>query len=347
MATQGNDISICPVATNNGVRLYTNMADGTVVAEADTTTESEIHAAQQSGDWGVVIEKTGWYQTGSFDGCGPNSAMCSCTINRGVALVFYESDGQIRYITDEDLPLKPATAQANSTPAAKSTVPDMLDSSTRCMSGSQLAVVANKDASQLMLFYQDTEGYIVCRSATSTNLNWGTPERICKAVAGSGLAAVAWNELNNIRVYYQDEDYGIQEYCGDFDGNWSTGSTVTTKPTALTTIGAVSWWDTLDYPHGPQIRLYYHQASPSTIVQKRCLPTEPAWVEDGEAIIDLSPGKYDVHVFARDFESAWPVLTVWAAAVVDQKRILKQRNFALKMQWNYTRQFPLPRTDGN
>jgi len=325
-------VSICPVPTNNGLRIYTNVSDGTIVAEANSTTEKQIDTAQKAHDYDTMAEAEGWFRTGSFE-CDPDTSMCACTIKGQETLIFYIYNGDLCYVIDDPLPPKHNKPQS----LEGIIVPGLPLDSISCMSGSKLAVVANADASKLILFYQDVQGYINRRSANS--LIWeDVPERICKAPIDTGIAAVGWSGLKNIRLYCQDEDYNIQEYCGSFDGQWSKGSMISKEPTALTTISVVHWFG----KNGSEIRLYY-QAGAAKIAE-RCWGPKPHEWSTGTTISNELDAQYNIQAFIRDVGAEWPVLTVWAAT---QDRILFQRLYSHYNGWFKRSMYTLPRSVGN
>ena len=85
----------------------------------------------------------------------------------GSTLVFFEgNDGNIHYNMDDLPSARSNTAKptaAGSTEGSQALATGETGPSSKCLNGTQLSVVGNSDGSKLVLFYQDSEGYLCYR----------------------------------------------------------------------------------------------------------------------------------------------------------------------------------------
>ncbi|KAI0684231.1 hypothetical protein BC835DRAFT_1422420 [Cytidiella melzeri] len=328
-------LAIATAVTDSGVYCYTKMADGTVIAEYNPTTEKQVEAAQQSGDVVTMQEIKPWHRQQTTYKCDPASGLCAFTLNGTVAL-FHESEGQVKYWLDEHLP--GGTNQPNSTSASlaeRFPVPEPADSQYTCMHGTEIAVSGNSDGSELTLFYQDKDGYLCYRFAKA--MIWDEPVRICKAVKGTGIAAVGWSQNQNIRVYYQDENYVLNEYCL-FKGKLAAGARNLADPKALTSIAVVYW--NSDLTQKTELRVYF-QIGQSGIHERCWSSAANKW--DGDLVLyDAFVAQFNVIAFVRG-KAGSPVINLWIAS--KEGRVLLQRAYNRSNAWIPAVGYGIPRTD--
>ena len=88
----------------------------------------------------------------------------------GNTYLFCEGEhGEIRFYID-NVPVSPDGDRGTDLAVPQSfpvRVPGDPNDTSKCLNGTQLAVVGNEDASKLFLIYQDSEGYLCYRSAYS------------------------------------------------------------------------------------------------------------------------------------------------------------------------------------
>ncbi|KAI0790184.1 hypothetical protein BC629DRAFT_395157 [Irpex lacteus] len=236
-------LTIAAAVDDSGVRLYTKLADATVVVEHNPTTQRQIEVAQRSEDKSTMQEVRPWSrQPGNYK-CDPSSALCTYTWDGNVA-VFHENNGQLHYWLD--------------------------DRARQCMHGTQIAVTGDDKAGEITLFYQDKAGYLCYRVAKS--MIWDEPVVMGKAVNGTGIAAVSWSGNKQIRVYYQDEHFNILERAYSKD-TWNTNGIGMATAKGLTTIGAVHWFG--DETGQTELRVYFQLGQSG--IQERCWSAGQGW----------------------------------------------------------------------
>ncbi|KAJ7888869.1 hypothetical protein B0H14DRAFT_3127130 [Mycena olivaceomarginata] len=107
------------------------------------------------------------------------------------------------------------------------------------MPGTDMAVVYNDSpyGSYLMLFFQDSEGFV--SSVLATNTKWAPAVHLFAAATATPITAT--QQSNAVFLYFQDSTKQLQQYRGSFDGGWVlqdfTGPTTST----LGSVAAVSW----------------------------------------------------------------------------------------------------------
>jgi len=142
-----------------------------------------------------------------------------------------------------------------------------------CLPGTDLAEVHTDGGRRIILFFQDSFGWLCYRQ--NDYGQWGPATPICPAARKTGIAATSWTgDLSEVRVYFQDEDNAIREYVGAFGCEWHQTSAVICQHTRpLGSLAAISW-ESVDQEH--YIRLYF-QDDRDTIIEMCYGSSTPMW----------------------------------------------------------------------
>ncbi|KAI0083608.1 hypothetical protein BDY19DRAFT_650631 [Irpex rosettiformis] len=173
MASELGPVAIATAVNDNGIRLYTKLADGTVTVENNTTTEKEMEAAQERKDTITLQEAKNWHRSQTTFQCDPKSGLAACWINDKDALVLLTFRNRLYFWFDS--PVVGAdvskSSEKNCPFEVATSVPALeAESAFTCTPGSQLAIVTNPSHTSYILFFQDVEGYIVTRP--SRGVDW-------------------------------------------------------------------------------------------------------------------------------------------------------------------------------
>ncbi|KAI0759639.1 hypothetical protein BC629DRAFT_1597688 [Irpex lacteus] len=303
MASTG-PLTIAAAVDDSGVRLYTKLADGTVVVEHNPTTQRQIQVAQRSEDKRELPMYKGYAQ--KFGAAHLTTHQRSCKrsghgiVWDGNVAVFHENNGQLYYWLD-NRPIGQSTEEWDQNLID---IPAPRDSKRQCMRGTQIAVTGDRAAEEVTLFYQDRYDYLCCRVAKP--MIWDEPVALGKAVKGTGIAAVSWDDNKEIRIYYQDERYTILEQSGY--RKWSSTGKAIGAAKGLTSISAVHWIG--DGTGQTELRVYSQLGQSS--IQERCWSADKDWWGDG-ILYDAFVADFNVLAFRRGDPSN-PVLSVWIAS---------------------------------
>lgn len=122
-----------------------------------------------------------------------------------------------------------------------------------------IAAAAWGDQAQMVVYWQDSEGWIrVSYTTDAAGTSWtggSQASRLFRAKQATPLAAISWGNCQHVRIYYLDDSNILQEQC--WDGSWYSGALGNRKiqvdPRSKLT--AACWSDE------PQIRVYYQLTS--------------------------------------------------------------------------------------
>ncbi|KAK7054740.1 hypothetical protein VNI00_003203 [Paramarasmius palmivorus] len=279
------------------IRVYTKTANGDVREGYNAISLDALDAAKSSNERNVVDMAEGWRPGDLRFECSPNSTLCAVTwgdLSFSRSIFYQTEDGSIR------------ERRCWGTWQITSFVqPD-------CMMGTSIAVVQSGRPGDMILFFQDSEGYI-CRRTSHANLpnddNWEPVVRIQKAAKCTGIAATEWDYCDDVRVYFQDENFTIREYCRiQGFSDWILGdlSVSCTKPVG--DIAAISWFGS----NGAcEIRIYF-QNEENDIVEygRNSDPNLPQW-QKGDFKYPALPNS-DIVAYARRVTVDHYLIVMWA-----------------------------------
>ncbi|KAJ7261592.1 hypothetical protein C8J57DRAFT_1471436 [Mycena rebaudengoi] len=86
------------------------------------------------------------------------------------------------------------------------------------MPGTAISAVHNTNAHDMLLFFQDSSGFLCYRLAV--NLVWEDSVCLCKAATGTPITATTWNNAMDIRLYFQDTSNQLRELYTTLDDGW-------------------------------------------------------------------------------------------------------------------------------
>ncbi|KAK7444519.1 hypothetical protein VKT23_015197 [Stygiomarasmius scandens] len=173
-----------------------------------------------------------------------------------------------------------------------------------CMLGTSIAAVWGDYARVIVLFFQDSEGYLCFR--VSHNGSWETAVRLHKAAKCTGIGVTSWNDCNDIRVYFQDEDNVVREYCGNHNSReWTLGNFLHRCDIPIGDIAACSWKESNRY----EIRIYF-QEEDCHIVEWCANSETNNWIEGGFRYSALPNS--DIVAYVRQSGISYFVVVMWA-----------------------------------
>ncbi|KIP01635.1 hypothetical protein PHLGIDRAFT_131171 [Phlebiopsis gigantea 11061_1 CR5-6] len=231
MPLQLRTTTLTAAETSDGIRIYTKDVDGFARELCNNTTTRTLAEGVKANNDGVPSLLS--YTALAFP-CSIDSALCSFAWASWSLSVFYQDARDVlrerRHLNSWE-------------------TTDFVQHG--AMRGTNIAAVHSPDAAQIMLFYQDNDGYI--RYRTAKNLVWNKYSvPLVKAALATGIGATAWNNLGEIRLYYQDGENVVREYRGNLDGKWSLTAFNKKYAHSIGNITAVSWSN----GQATEIRLY-------------------------------------------------------------------------------------------
>ncbi|KIP01264.1 hypothetical protein PHLGIDRAFT_17319 [Phlebiopsis gigantea 11061_1 CR5-6] len=223
MPLQLRTTTLTAAETSDGIRIYTKDVDGFARELCNSTTTNTLAEGVKANNKEVTSQTAGWFTGELAFPCSIDSALCSFAWASWSQSVFYQD------ATDVLRERRHLNSWETTNFVQQG-----------AMRGTNIAAVHSSGAAQIVLFYQDKDGYI--RYRTAKNLVWNKDSvPLVKAALGTGIGATAWNNLGEIRLYYQDEGNVVREYRGNFDGKWSLTAFNKKYTHSIGDITAVSW----------------------------------------------------------------------------------------------------------
>ncbi|KAJ8079111.1 hypothetical protein PM082_013398 [Marasmius tenuissimus] len=285
-----------------GVRVYTRTSDGDVREACHDSSLLAINEAQSRGRRYVADTMVkDWFPGELRFDCSPESALCSFAWDDRKQAVFYQAnDGAIRERRHLDSGWQ---------------LTDFIQPN--CMMGTSIAAVWGDHARVVVLFFQNSEGYLCYR--VFSDQSWKPTIQLQKAAKRSGIGAASWDDCHSVRVYFQDEQNTVQELSGALNNssNWASGclsSLVNPFSVPIGDISVITWVQ--DGRH--EIRIYFQEES-CDIVE---------WCFDGSrwgqgAFRHAALPNSDISAYLRQPEHGLHIVVMW----VGPDQLLHQRMF--------------------